>query len=1505
MKTRLCRSFPASSIAIPDDEFNNSFRVTLVGTLAKMSSQPVYGTDSADGITSNEYRETTHPKMVTNFLVAALLARGNPAKTIAIRKNTREDVIFQKDELPWTRSPTWLMIRVTLQLTLARANTDAKAGNLYKEFMIYFLADILKQATKVGFDSELLYIMYAKLQRRLCKVRDCATASRTYAYAAMRDALGILKKRWDQLQKRDDKGIDLSALNTLNARDDTRINLPDLECYLTELAERINSPKSMSFQPRRIMMTMYESGSLPDLESSTKISRSVDLLSFEAWVALHLENWLDVNISRDNACQMLAQQLYLYHSTAMHLYKENPESMSILVLTLVDLWIACDRAAVAACPLLEDYDPGIDPDLLHSLLLPLLADMQRLRKIEIYLEKRLRRSRYKAPHIFTAHGTSDCFAVRWFRNSRSHQNLMSDIEIQAKSNSILKQWELKDMKQHRSSLVSQYYNSFHDGGAACAPTTRSYTPRHAPRCHKCNCSEQARSIVIDVYKWPLPEDELAAQSVVFELTVPPPFGHWRDVTLFVKRTVLKGSYRPVVRVYQETSFLQQHPELSKYFVAFSDRQRGCLAAWSSFLERGPERIYVTETTSLGDVCVWNKQSYGYYDAEAQSFLGETTFSGEMETSCMYKMPNVSASLQQFLCRSAQNPSGPPPNTVIATLDKCPGHFAIEEYKTLCTIPLGNMIQWHNILVQLHAPSVDFSKVETLLTLLQCAMQAGPPKSRSIIRMSHFVVTESQFACQLLNGLEIQLQHIRSNWQAVYAMTGLISIACRLSAMTSDQVTKDGCLTFLDNCRSTTMDWFHSLQKEARGAIKQTMRDIHHSKMFMIALICSCTFEVESNALELILASPKHASIFLRCSIAIQEGEQYAGQDGVFLAILKRRWQRLLFRTWKTLSDQIVHNKSTSLDDAIQLSWPVYKTANNWAAVKTHAYWLKSSAVTTDSSEKVRVHFNLLTGELLVNGKPLGRLPGEYQSHDIYREMFGHTTFEVLPSNMPGMEFLARSKFHGYNLHFGLGENNQALGPDLLLRISSGTRSYELLPRRLLRGHYPSAFIEKHVHWYDITGQSVKFCAISSPWKLEEASWTLFRLNSGICWHLHNDGRFVIAAQSPTARLLAKALKPLEDSPFVHCLLHENSLVEVQLERLQLEFSVQPDSCQLASRQYRGMVIDESQSLGTFIGLRDKLVLISRGKLSRRVVLIPFGHVSCERSEGHVQVTIATGQMKRKRVESYSIDSMLGRVSGCGSHESRLFQSYLHALTSFCLPDPLLLRTGTEEALSILSSAAVGSFLTLSKTSCDILQNICRLSPSRRWYHANKKVMQTVDWSKNLGFMAQHGRYYTDTLKLFNHHSNMKVFDIRNPEELPQTQTMDTELLERDNIRSSSFRTFGFGAESFTVACDEVYDGRDSWEASHHALQVLDISSFVLGKSSRPSCEVPQDLGRHIWQYVGSTTIDNSTSTLATKLQYDASWVTESSSFLAKNWLKIHNLLSSGRSSISMNDTLCG
>jgi hypothetical protein len=66
-----------------------------------------------------------------------------------------------------------------------------------------------------------------------------------------------------------------------------------------------------------------------------------------------------------------------------------------------------------------------------------------------------------------------------------------------------------------------------------------------------------------------------------------------------------------------------------------------------------------------------------------------------------------------------------------------------------------------------------------------------------------------------------------------------------------------------------------------------------------------------------------------------------------------------------------------------------------------------------------VYYNFLTGELLVNGLPLTRLPEQYERHDDYERLFGSLILNVMPSNLPGMRFYTTQKFQGHTVHFGM------------------------------------------------------------------------------------------------------------------------------------------------------------------------------------------------------------------------------------------------------------------------------------------------------------------------------------------------------------------------------------------------------------------------------------------------------------------------------------------------------
>ncbi len=114
-------------------------------------------------------RQTPHPKFVTEMLTGVLRAIGRPYDANRIFKRTRDEVLWDNALKPWRRSPRWLLLRVALQTSLI---TKAGINNIhtrYKMFMLLVMSHILDLALRASLRGELLFVMAAKISRRLLK----------------------------------------------------------------------------------------------------------------------------------------------------------------------------------------------------------------------------------------------------------------------------------------------------------------------------------------------------------------------------------------------------------------------------------------------------------------------------------------------------------------------------------------------------------------------------------------------------------------------------------------------------------------------------------------------------------------------------------------------------------------------------------------------------------------------------------------------------------------------------------------------------------------------------------------------------------------------------------------------------------------------------------------------------------------------------------------------------------------------------------------------------------------------------------------------------------------------------------------------------------------------------------------------------------------------------------------------------------------------------------------
>lgn len=204
---------------------------------------------------------------------------------------------------------------------------------------------------------------------------------------------------------------------------------------------------------------------------------------------------------------------------------------------------------------------------------------------------------------------------------------------------------------------------------------------------------------------------------------------------------------------------------------------------------------------------------------------------------------------------------------------------------------------------------------------------------------------------------------------------------------------------------------------------------------MLGVTCFSTFDVRAEYIPSIFSDYKDLSIAMQCAMIVHDNtpSSLADDSTFYLTRMLHRHQRLLqflepvFSVYKVL-DNLSLSHADGYDDAVSFFWPGYHrgTSSRWQATPTPASrWISCLA---EGGQKI--HYNLLTGQLLVDGKPLGMLPEEIIEHPMYADLLGAVSvmtaflfvlnlyqrvLDVVPADVPGMEFMTRSTVSGYQV----------------------------------------------------------------------------------------------------------------------------------------------------------------------------------------------------------------------------------------------------------------------------------------------------------------------------------------------------------------------------------------------------------------------------------------------------------------------------------------------------------
>lgn len=1144
-----------------------------------------------------------------------------------------------------------------------------------------------------------------------------------------------------------------------------------------------------------------------------------------------------------------------------------------------------DKSAVTHIPLMRRYHAQVPMELYKGLLLGHIQDMGRLHDAEEYLYKREDCAR-KAnnPSIFSSFGIKGCFSSQYFDQSPSHQMLLHDIEKTARREKKHKLAELHSLQKEYHELINlyhqsscEYYNSINRYG--------DMVSQHSYSCAHCEYKERAGRLSIFVYEWPLPSDNIQAKSTVFELDPPSSFRAWRDATVYFIDDVL--GYHSPKNVPGSKYPLANYDGLSRW--QKTPRQRIYPLSEAKPHINTHRRDKLVVNLRENEVCVNNGLKLQYFDDASGSFLSEFRPSNRILEECTVKLPSRSGGLTSFILRTHDRPDGKTPNEMLAEQHLCPDHLSILEGKALMSLSYGHEIRWLALLTHLESPQIDFCKPETTTFLLQICLQAGPNAIRKPCRNSHAGLTESRFALALSKALGNRISRIEKNPEAYLALWSFQVVAAK--ALTMNENLQRDFLDLLERCRHISYKWTKLLYEKSLAADDEQQRMQFRDMMFDIALVCIDSFNVDQVHLESILNSSDVASILVEMSIRVCDNmglRKETGDQDYLQPFLFERWQFLMHRSSPIILDKTLQHENIGLDLAVKRCWPAYKGDWAWQSIPSADYWLETN------SSSIQVLYNTLLGELLVGGSPLSRLPTSYQENTHYRPLFGRSALDVRPSDVAGMFFVSQGAFFGHEVHFGMQSiDDCSETEDLVLRTKHQNSTYDLVPSRLLAGYIPDMLVQDFVHWYHHDTGEVQFRQLSTPWITLSNDWRLKKEDHGK-WILFRGGHRMASPLSETARHIAAILGPIEGIMHMHVLYnYKERLIEVQLPRLKLDFYLQSEQRgwrAVQSRQFQGMQVDENQSIGTLVGLRNKLVVKDSRDTDKRLVIVPEGDVSISNSAcGHVAISVARGTTSR--VQIYGIDSQLRRMTDSGTLQSKLFLCYLHALTSYCVPDPFTMHTGTEQALGILESGAVRSWNTLTEENVSLLRQIACLSPNREFYPDHLREMQKVNWHGVLSYLAQPGKFFTLTREILKQVQRLQ-FLYPNSEAPKDIDHTNLYLVERDSIRSASLYLSGCIADAFTTEYDQEYVSRDRGQRSEHALRATQITTKISNHSRSLESAPDPRIFDSLYEL-----LDSSSGKLSPRqdlrpheIQYDSKWLADPEGNIPALWCMLHSML---------------
>jgi len=202
---------------------------------------------------------------------------------------------------------------------------------------------------------------------------------------------------------------------------------------------------------------------------------------------------------------------------------------------------------------------------------------------------------------------------------------------------------------------------------------------------------------------------------------------------------------------------------------------------------------------------------------------------------------------------------------------------------------------------------------------------------------------------------------------------------------------------LRKARHLTYRWICKIRKKLDSMQDEASCTGLRRRLCMLAATCFSTIDVCSDHIP--AATEEDFSVAVQCAVIVHDNTPPSLSDcnSFFLTRMLSRHRRLL-RYLEPIFNQSIPGgvkllHEDAFDHALARLWLGYRRdiSSHWYALPgPNSRWISCRA-----EGGHEVHYDLLTGHLLINGKPLGRLPQEIAEHPTYTSVLGAVSSQLL------------------------------------------------------------------------------------------------------------------------------------------------------------------------------------------------------------------------------------------------------------------------------------------------------------------------------------------------------------------------------------------------------------------------------------------------------------------------------------------------------------------------------